>query len=337
MAGAAGVLLMSLALGAASFGIGTLPLSLSFTGSGLAGVSAVGTGLLLGAALGIIIPEGVEATAGAYAASEFPTTKIAASLLVGFVLMLVVEQSISSHAHHTSSHSPVSLGDTRPTNKVLPSSSSEVEFDAGLDDLELQPGSSPRTSAFPSVDLVRRIDGRKEAFPLTVGLFIHGLADGLALGVSSLSDSQSVHPSELSLVVFMALMIHKAPTTIAFTTSLLSTALPRSEIKKYIAIFASSTPLGAIVSYALFYMLGAGAADSTSGLALLVSGGSFLYVATVLQPVSDHSDGSPSELRKTTRTLLIVLGMLVPFLISTVVGHDHGTEGAVPSPPSPSG
>jgi len=317
MSGAVGVLLMSLALGAASFGIGVLPLSLNFTGAGLAGLSAVGTGLLLGAALGIIIPEGVETTAAAYAGNEFPTSKIALSLLVGFILMLVVEQSVASHAQ----------GPSNALGAKIIQSRSDVQFDADVDDIEL--GASPRAAEFSPAERSRSMtsrEGRKEAVPLTVGLFIHGLADGLALGVSALSDSQAEHTSELSLVVFMAILIHKAPTTIAFTTSLLSTPLPRSEIKKYIAVFASSTPLGALASYALFYILGAGTAGDMSGLALLVSGGSFMYVATVLQPVSDHSEGASLELRKSTRTLLIVLGMVVPFLITVLVGHGHEAD-----------
>lgn len=48
--------------------------------------------------------------------------------------------------------------------------------------------------------------GRPErAYPLTLGLVVHGLADGLALGVSALGDTES----DLSLVVFLALLIHK--------------------------------------------------------------------------------------------------------------------------------
>ena len=45
----------------------------------------------------------------------------------------------------------------------------------------------------------------EKAYPVTLGLIIHGLSDGLALGVSALSDTES----DLSLVVFLALLIHK--------------------------------------------------------------------------------------------------------------------------------
>ena len=48
------------------------------------------------------------------------------------------------------------------------------------------------------------------ALPLTLGMVLHGLADGLALGVSALSGDSDAHSStNLSLVVFMALAIHK--------------------------------------------------------------------------------------------------------------------------------
>lgn len=38
----------------------------------------------------------------------------------------------------------------------------------------------------------------------TLGLVIHGLADGIALGASSLSDNK-----QLGLVVFLAVLVHK--------------------------------------------------------------------------------------------------------------------------------
>ena len=48
------------------------------------------------------------------------------------------------------------------------------------------------------------------AYPITIGLVLHGLADGLALGMSVLSnDESSSHPYALSMVVFMALAVHK--------------------------------------------------------------------------------------------------------------------------------
>lgn len=51
-------------------------------------------------------------------------------------------------------------------------------------------------------------------------------------------------------------------------------------------------------------------------LTCYIQGGSFLYVATVLQPVSGYS-GQAEELKATTRVFLIIFGMFVPFIIAT--------------------
>src|SRR5258708_7106867 len=77
------------------------------------------------------------------------------------------------------------------------------------------------------------------ANPLTLGLVIHSLADGLALGASSgasMEGSISDHP--LTLIVFFALLIHKAPTSLALSSALLS-CMPRPRIRLHIAVFAA--------------------------------------------------------------------------------------------------
>ena len=61
------------------------------------------------------------------------------------------------------------------------------------------------------------------------------------------------------------------------------------------------------------------------GLFLNLQGGTFLYVATVLQPVSPKAD-SGSEPSKATRITLLIIGMFLPFAIGAVFGHgyEHG-------------
>ncbi|TFY52308.1 hypothetical protein EVJ58_g10091, partial [Rhodofomes roseus] len=232
MSGFLGVLFMSVLLAAASFGIGVLPLSFAFSKPALAKLSALGTGLLLGAALGVIIPEGVETLAESSSSSssghaELPTTAIALSLLGGFTFMLLVEQFLSPHSH-TSPALPTSQPHTRKPS--LADGPSTVEFDA---ELELSQLERAEGIAFGSGDggaAARRVhrrsdsvsgdgEGKARAVPLTLGLVMHALADGLALGSSALSgtaeggvgagEAGSVVPSGLSLVVFFALVIHK--------------------------------------------------------------------------------------------------------------------------------
>ena len=73
----------------------------------------------------------------------------------------------------------------------------DVHFGADLGELEHQDG---HELAALSTDA-----GTQRAYPYTLGLAMHGLADGLALGVSSLSNTEP----DLSIVVFLALIIHK--------------------------------------------------------------------------------------------------------------------------------
>ena len=66
-----------------------------------------------------------------------------------------------------------------------------------------------------------------------------------------------------------------------------------------------------------------------------LQGGSFLYVATVIQPLSNdaHAQGSHSsghapheetvELGKYQRTALLIVGMLGPVVLSMIVGDAH--------------
>ncbi|KAJ7677435.1 Zinc/iron permease [Mycena rosella] len=318
------LLVMSALLGVSSFLSGILPLSFALSKHHVARFSTLGSGILIGTALGVIIPEGIETLASAHAADKLPTSTIALSLIAGFTFMMVVEQLVAPHApgnsHSHGSHAHPSASNELPLHAV----GATVEFDAEMGDAE-QPDGAPRsggqTLGFMQVDMDEMRASRARAYPLTFGLITHGLADGLALGVSSLS-SDPAH-SDLSLIVFLALIIHKAPTSLALTTSLLNTSLPPRECRRHLAVFASSTPVGAIASYALLTFFGAGADGGWTGVALLVSGGTFLYVATVLQDVSHAPDaGDAGADKPPVRVGLVALGMFLPYLISHVVLPD---------------
>lgn len=192
-------------------------------------LSAVGTGLLLGAALGVIIPEYVAMSSAALSPftecmgrgietvveaspNIVPTSTIALSLIFGFTFMLTIEQLVSPHAHAHMDHD-LALQTVKKDTAQKPTG---VEFDAELGELEQEEGldrpgySQPPTpsSIAPLNDPhVQVPNGR--AFSLTFGLVIHGLADGLALGASFLAKDKSNISSSLSLIVFLALIIHK--------------------------------------------------------------------------------------------------------------------------------
>ncbi|ODN82337.1 hypothetical protein L198_07757 [Cryptococcus wingfieldii CBS 7118] len=183
----------------------------------------------------------------------------------------------------------------------------------------------------------------------TLGLVIHGAADGIALGASSLASSNS----SLGLVVFLAVLIHKGPTALGLTTTLLSLSLPLSSIRRRLMIFSCAAPAGAIATFLLVSAFGSGSLGGSSnggdrlgwwtGIALLFSGGSFLYVATVIQPISSATDphahshshhhpesghgpepsGEDRKLGKYQRTALLMGGMILPVVLSLFVEHSH--------------
>ncbi|KAF9257502.1 ZIP-like iron-zinc transporter [Marasmius fiardii PR-910] len=298
---------LSAILGAASFACGMLPLSLTLSKSYMSRLTLMGTGLLLGTALGVIIPEGLETLVEANPNSEIPSTRIALSLLIGFTFMLLVEQYTSHFSHH---HHGYELPRTNPGNNA--GSSTIVDFDAELDDLESEQGiSQGEHSSSSSGD-------PSQAIPLTVGLVIHSIADGLALGVSFASESGAA--TGLSIIIFLAIIIHKLPTSLALTTSLLATSLPRPDCKKHLAAFSISTPLSAVATYAFMVFFGGKGNPTWTGTALLLSGGTFLYVATL---VSQHTGPQGDDVSKPTRLGFIVLGMFTPFILSSLFGHGH--------------
>ena len=138
-----------------------------------------------------------------------PTDRIALCLVIGFTLMLIIEQLISPHSH---GHSPNDSTSPIPNRPSFRDSTSEIEFDAELGDIglgnpldrRLNPPSTPNSSN----TLEASADGER-AFALLLGLVIHGIADGFALGIAHVTGSSSGSANALSLVVFFALILHK--------------------------------------------------------------------------------------------------------------------------------
>ncbi|KAI0820441.1 Zinc/iron permease [Trametes gibbosa] len=326
MSGFVSVIFMATLLGAASFGTGLLPLSVAFSKTSQSSLSALGIGLLLGAALGVVIPEGIETLALSRQTEPFPTSTIALALITGFTFMLVIERQISHHSHTYTAASQ---------QQPEPSEESTVEFDVELGDLERTEGvASGEPSRIPPRPYTEEApDAHERAYPLTLGLVVHALADGLALGSAALSDagqepatSGSIEFSGLSVVVFIALVVHKAPTALALTTSLLSTSLSPSQCKKHLAIFSAATPVSTVLSYVLLSFFRADSQGRWPGVALLFSGGTFLYVATVLQPSLTHGRPATGEdgSSKGRQLLLTIAGMFAPYCVAAILGDDHG-------------
>ena len=113
----------------------------------------------------------------------------------------------------------------------------------------------------------------------TIGLVIHAIADGIALGASTASAAAR---SSLGLVVFLAIMLHKAPAAFGLTSVLLKQGLSKREARAHLLLFSLAAPFGALTTWALVNLVGnGGKAEGESelwwtGVVLVFSGGTFL-------------------------------------------------------------
>ncbi|KAJ4298105.1 hypothetical protein N0V90_006004 [Kalmusia sp. IMI 367209] len=253
---------------------------------------------------------------------EGPHGHIGVALILGFILMFIVD------------HLPDALSPAKPQYDRLhislsnlhrgPHNSSSVSLHA------LNPGSPPPE---PLTPLPPHLAAPRSS-ATTIGLVIHSCADGIALGASSTAPSTS-----LSLVIFLAIMLHKAPAAFGLTAVLLKQGLSKRRVRTHLAIFSLAAPAGAVLTWAIVHLLGRGRLGGDDGLAwttgwvLLFSGGTFLYVAMhsmteattsheepVINGYIDHHSAQQNGLSKSD-IAIVLTGMLLPLL--TQVGHHH--------------
>mmetsp|Transcript_58112 Transcript_58112/g.184883 ORF Transcript_58112/g.184883 Transcript_58112/m.184883 type:complete len:173 (-) Transcript_58112:93-611(-) len=149
-----------------------------------------------------------------------------------------------------------------------------------------------------------------------VGLIIHSAADGFALGAAALSGS-----SDLNLMVFLAIMLHKAPAAFGLGTYLLHAKWSLGQVQRGIGAFSAAAPLAAIATYLLFQSTPALTTQESVGLVLLFSGGTFLYAATMhIMPEVLGASGHMTS----SQVVMTAAGALFPLAISMLHSHDHG-------------
>ncbi len=158
------------------------------------------------------------------------------ALLMGFMLMLVIESLGFGHDLHEEHH----------------------HEDAGEDHIH-----------HPSSDSSR---GKGLATPIVIGLSIHALTDGLAMGAALTANSIS-----LTVPLLLGIVMHKMPA--AFSLSAFSQHSHGNVRRtwKELILFSLATPAALFIAWRIL-----GNLDSYwLGLAVLASAGTLLYVATV--------------------------------------------------------
>eukprot|EP01134_Creolimax_fragrantissima_P007069 CFRG7069T1 len=342
-----GLLLLCLFMFLGCFLAGSLPLSVQMSEKNLILCNTLGAGLLVGTALAVIVPEGFHSLMEADAESgnghahehgvpnvtvhdhahdhshndesgSFAHTWAGLVLVGGFLFQLLVDRLIINHDGH--SHGQPSMAETG--------------------------------AARP-----------KKGLSATIGLMVHSAADGIAMGAASAAGESSVE-----LLVFAAIMLHKAPAAFGLVSYLLADGLDKRKVREHLLAFSVAAPLMAITTFALIKMSSSFNANSlpdsleavqinglssmdgitpstdvytlgsqenqnlgtfeeensgsspVTGLALLFSAGTFLYVATIhVLPEVTSKAGSEGLTRK--QLVMLCLGIILPPFLS--MGHHH--------------
>ena len=145
----------------------------------------------------------------------------------------------------------------------------------------------------------------------TIGLIVHAILDGIAVGASVSSST------ETGLVVFVAIMIHKGPAAFGLSSFLKHIKIPAFKSKIYLFSFALASPISSILTFFILKDTSFATNDNI-GLALLFSAGTFIYVATVdvLPEVHSHDHNHDSPVWS------VILGIITVFLFA-LIGHGY--------------
>lgn len=200
-----------------------------------------------------------EGEGGGGGGGHLPTFEIGLSLILGFVLMFLIDR-LPRHATERLSSAPA----TRHISLDNLGAGSASGEDGGEDEGFL-------SSLTPNARQSRSL-------ATTTGLVIHAVADGIAMGASATASSP-----QLGLLVFVAIMIHKAPAAFGLTSVLLRQGLSKRAARGPLIVFSLAAPFGALGTFVLISLLGGGnmegaAGQRWTGLLLLFSAGTFLYV-----------------------------------------------------------
>ncbi|XP_046660351.1 zinc transporter ZIP9 isoform X2 [Homalodisca vitripennis] len=276
------LILLSLVMLIGSYFAGSIPLVMSLSEAKLQLVSVFGAGLLVGTALAVIIPEGIR--------SLFSSTH--------------------PHSHATTGESMTVI--EMPSEE--PDLHSLIGFSlvAGFVLMLL----IDQCSSYHSRDVEVGGERLRGSVTATVGLVVHAAVDGVALGAAATTTQ-----TDVEMIVFIAIMLHKAPAAFGLVTFLMHEGIDRKRIRRHLLIFSLAAPLLALITYFGIGQEGKETLSSVNatGIAMLFSAGTFLYVATVhvLPELTSRAGGS----FKPKQLMVLVLGTMLPLVLTQ--GHHH--------------
>ncbi|KAJ1645335.1 hypothetical protein J3B02_003809 [Coemansia erecta] len=407
------LILEGLAMFAGSWAAGCIPLYVRMDQSKFNLLALFGAGLLIGAALAVILPEGIETLTRALLSSkgahqsfesvdeiaESLNNTVGWSLVAGFCTMFLIDNLCSSgHSHDVPDNDSAACLDEiqmSPTGNHHPGmAASEFTLHSPQNSSPSSPNNyhhhhhhhHHHCDTEDSVDVNVTSDSHGGAWadrappqkrkwlhvlrnllsalsptslPSTlIGILVHSCADGLALGaaVAAASASSSSassppaaaddnHTSSLELIVFMALLLHKAPAAFGLITTLKQQGYPRYKLSIWLTVFAASAPLAALATFSVFLLISshnsshhdqksssAAAAAPWAGTVMLFSAGTFMYVAmahTLAEAVHQARVLRAKSFAHSTKPILGALSLvdiavlLAGVILPPLVSKDH--------------
>jgi len=152
-------------------------------------------------------------------------------------------------------------------------------------------------------------------FLLVMGLSLHSAADGLAIGSAAAGSSEAV-----TAAVALAVLIHKVPAAFSLGVFSMHEREERNDSIRDVVLFSIATPLMIVVS---FYAL-EGLDEHLIALAMLFSGGTFLYVAAVDTLPDIHN---PETGREAMINVLVGVILMIVILFGAdaagLIEHGH--------------
>jgi len=232
-------------------------------------------GVMLGAAFFHMLPEAAEGAG----LSAIPF------VLVGFLFLFLLERFVLVHV----------CAEPGPGAAQAPG-------------LALAPQGPHESEAHAHAHAATGCDVHTIGLAAFVGLSLHTIVDGFALGAAS-------SESALGFLVFLAILAHKVPSSFSLSSILRAEGYSRRRSLLMNAAFATMVPIGAGLYLALRGLVHA---ESFTSLALAASSGTFLHLAlSDIIPDLHRRGGSKLKL-----TGALLLGVGVMWLLR-LVNHHH--------------
>ncbi|KAM9726836.1 zinc transporter ZIP9 isoform 1-T1 [Menidia menidia] len=253
---------ISVAMFVGSFLLGFIPLLFRLSERSLRFVSVLGAGLLCGTALAITIPEGVGLLEDSWRVSS--------------------PSDVQSALNATDNNATTADGGPPPRFYIGVALTFGFTFMFAVDQI----------GGYFSTRDQTRPQSNSHLVTATLGLVIHAAADGFALGAAVATGQVTVQ-----VIVFFAVILHKAPAAFGLVSFLMHAGLEKKYVQGHLLAFSAAAPVVAIATYFILHASGNSSQNqlSATGVGMLFSAGTFLYVATVhVLPEVSSSRAAPA-------------------------------------------